>query len=960
MNHLNQSLRYVSLVASGTVTDFTVPFVIWDKGDVKVYVNDLLQTQTAYEITDLGDLAGATLTFDNPPEEGAIISVVGDLPRERPVDYNEYATLRASAMNLDGNALQAQIQELARDRNRTILLSLGDSQDPNAPFSLPDAEGRRGGLLGFDGDTGAPIVVCSENSSYVKSSSTGTTGAVPVYADSTGTLLQDSGRVPGSSGGLATLDVSGKVPYAQLPEHVSGVESVVAGANISVDNGDRFNPIVSADGLVTIGTTVNGRALSSDINLTTDDIPEGQGIHRYNVQADWSANSGESAILNKPANVVVAITSGSSNLLIDNSDPLEPQISVDVSDKLDRQIDYVNGVTSEFFHESDGGGYRMVDGNDNSVSFLGGNADPQSPIKLNFYAKVAETNVGTRIIQTLQKVFYTKGNNGPTCTDENEIATILNIPTALSQLENDGNFVVDASYVHTDSNFTTEEKDKLASLDGNHFKGDFPTLEDLQATYPTASSGDYAYVGGAGEDVVNYIWDSSDSQWVIGGGGTAETPASIKEKYESNPDTNAYTNSEQETVSTIGNVSNLSTDDKTSTVAAINEVLSDLDNYVPKTTGINGHALSGNITLSNADINSEPAIAAGTESQYWRGDKTWAEFPGGGIEDLWPTNASHRFSSYAQKPYFISTGGVCAVDGWYIYNSSTTPVSSSYFASGWNMSEYALPFRKEDIVFYRMVGTAGSGVYTMNRPFTMEETAPLVGQTVTISFDIKFGEGFPLEQEGYGLNVDIVGTISTDAAVKVNTDGTFTLDSSIFATFPEITEGLNSDYKRHDFTFSIPANITMFNLRLRHAPKLNEDNSTPDNYAFYMSHFTLAIGEIPAEFKMKPLWMDVNIHTRRFLRIRSSYKGSTVQSQSYYESLAFPREMEAVPLCIRGVNEVTPVGFGSGSYTSAEEISTLGATIRRDATQTSSATKWRTIYSFVVIPWTFQNTIPNY
>ena len=38
------------------------------------------------------------------------------------------------------------------------------------------------------------------------------------------------------------------------------------------------------------------------------------------------------------------------------------------------------------------------------------------------------------------------------------------IPTKLSQLNNDGNFVQDTNYVHTDNNFTTEEKEKLAGL----------------------------------------------------------------------------------------------------------------------------------------------------------------------------------------------------------------------------------------------------------------------------------------------------------------------------------------------------------------------------------------------------------------------------------------------------------------------------------------------------------------
>lgn len=42
--------------------------------------------------------------------------------------------------------------------------------------------------------------------------------------------------------------------------------------------------------------------------------------------------------------------------------------------------------------------------------------------------------------------------------------TELILPTKTSELENDSNFVSDENYIHTDSNFTKEEKDKLGTL----------------------------------------------------------------------------------------------------------------------------------------------------------------------------------------------------------------------------------------------------------------------------------------------------------------------------------------------------------------------------------------------------------------------------------------------------------------------------------------------------------------
>jgi hypothetical protein len=55
---------------------------------------------------------------------------------------------------------------------------------------------------------------------------------------------------------------------------------------------------------------------------------------------------------------------------------------------------------------------------------------------------------------------------------------------------------------------------------------------------------------------MNFNWDSSSG----GGGGTSETSLTIKSKYESNPDTNAFTDSDKTKVDTlpVGGLNNTS------------------------------------------------------------------------------------------------------------------------------------------------------------------------------------------------------------------------------------------------------------------------------------------------------------------------------------------------------------------------------------------------------------------
>jgi hypothetical protein len=107
---------------------------------------------------------------------------------------------------------------------------------------------------------------------------------------------------------------------------------------------------------------------------------------------------------------------------------------------------------------------------------------------------------------------------------------------------------------------TSSMYSKLAGLDDNHFKGSYISVATLTAawnnpagTQGLAVDGDYAYVGTEGVPAELYIWDNTDKEWVhggAGGSGSTETPATIKQKYELNADTNAYTNADKTAVQT--------------------------------------------------------------------------------------------------------------------------------------------------------------------------------------------------------------------------------------------------------------------------------------------------------------------------------------------------------------------------------------------------------------------------
>ena len=149
--------------------------------------------------------------------------------------------------------------------------------------------------------------------------------------------------------------------------------------------------------------------------------------------------------------------------------------------------------------------------------------------------------------------------NGKQLSDENYSSTEKN---KLANLQNfDSSALNSAIDLKVDkvtgkglstNDYTTAEKEKLAGLESNLFKGKFSTLTALNLVI--GESGAYAYVGEAGKRDVSYIWDDDDVKWELNQSvTTTETPSSIKTKYESNPDTNVFTDSEKTKLSGLNN-----------------------------------------------------------------------------------------------------------------------------------------------------------------------------------------------------------------------------------------------------------------------------------------------------------------------------------------------------------------------------------------------------------------------
>jgi len=110
-----------------------------------------------------------------------------------------------------------------------------------------------------------------------------------------------------------------------------------------------------------------------------------------------------------------------------------------------------------------------------------------------------------------------------------------------------GAAIVTAIEGESDKNLVSDaEKAAIATIEPTKYKGAFTSLAAIISAHPTASSGDSATILNTGTDDTEAIWDEDAGTWIDTGAiATSETAATVKSKYESNADTNAFTDAEK-------------------------------------------------------------------------------------------------------------------------------------------------------------------------------------------------------------------------------------------------------------------------------------------------------------------------------------------------------------------------------------------------------------------------------
>lgn len=469
-------------------------------------------------------------------------------------------------------------------------------------------------------------------------------------------------------------DVSDFVTTAALAEKQ---DALTAGDNISIEtiNGELT---ISATDTTYSDATQQTHGLMSTADKTKLDSITAAKIQAWdaaeqNVNADWTAESGDAQILNKPDLTVYALADDVTAALGGKVDKETNKslMSADEHTKLNNievgaQVNTVTGVkgTNEAEYRT---GNISISKDNVGLGNVDNTADADKPI-----STAAQTALDNKVDKITGKGLSEANFTDAEKTKLAGIATgaEANVQSDWNQGDDaaddyirnkPANLVQDASYVHTDNNFTNAEKAKADGAIQSTEKGTANGVAELNANGKVPTSQLPAYV----DDVLSYnslsdfpatgedgkIYIAKDTNLSYRWGSSEYVVISPSLALGSTSSTAYRGDWGAEDRAAIGTLSTLNTTEKSNLVGAINELKTDSDTKQrtltfdsaptsgstnPVTSGGVYIALAGKAAASHthpamtgADSNTAgtaglvPAPAAGDNGKFLRGDGTW-------------------------------------------------------------------------------------------------------------------------------------------------------------------------------------------------------------------------------------------------------------------------------------------------------------------------------------------------
>ena len=264
----------ISYVATEGQTVFTIPFEFFDDTDVNLYINDdLKDIETDYTVSG-GDGTTGTLILVSGASVGDIIVLTRSITLERATDFPTSGPFQVASLNTELDKTIAMIADLADLANRGLRLS---DSDITTSLTLASPNQRKGTVLAFNAVTGAVEI-----------------GPTIADTNSVAQIKADISTVAGISGNVTTVaGISGNV--TTVASNNANV-TIVAGQVTNMQNiTDNLTDVQNAATNATNAAASAAAASTSETNASTSEANAATSEGNAATSATNASNSASSA-----------------------------------------------------------------------------------------------------------------------------------------------------------------------------------------------------------------------------------------------------------------------------------------------------------------------------------------------------------------------------------------------------------------------------------------------------------------------------------------------------------------------------------------------------------------------------------------------------------------------------------------------------------------------------------------
>ena len=135
---ISETIPHINYEADGSQTIFCFPFLIFETGNITVYL-DGEPVSSGYSVEFTPNVSGGNVIFTTAPANGTEVSLVRELTIQRISDFQEGSEIRTKVLNHEFNYQMACTQQIADALNRALIAPPYSGTQFSTALPIPSA-----------------------------------------------------------------------------------------------------------------------------------------------------------------------------------------------------------------------------------------------------------------------------------------------------------------------------------------------------------------------------------------------------------------------------------------------------------------------------------------------------------------------------------------------------------------------------------------------------------------------------------------------------------------------------------------------------------------------------------------------------------------------------------------------------------------------------------------------------